>query len=134
MYILSLMDRKSQQLGMSFGTAGGRLRKALLFKLMQIASMDLCFRCGSKIELERDMSIEHKEAWLDSQNPIEKFFDLDNVAFSHLRCNSSHKKHWNKKYSTQEESYRAQRAQTKRWNQENYSTEARRARYLRTGN
>ena len=32
--------------------------------------------------------MEHVEPWLDSDNPIIKFYDLDNIKFSHLSCNS----------------------------------------------
>lgn len=32
-------------------------------------------------------SIEHLVPWLDSNNPIELYFDLDNISFSHLSCN-----------------------------------------------
>jgi hypothetical protein len=35
------------------------------------------------------MSIEHKESWMNSNTPIKKFFDLNNIAFSHKNCNYS---------------------------------------------
>jgi hypothetical protein len=44
---------------------------------------------GAEIESEKQLSIEHKIPWLDSENPISLFFDLENIAFSHLSCNSS---------------------------------------------
>lgn len=78
---------KSKLLGMPFGTASGRLRKAILFNLVQKLEEDICFRCGEKIENIDNFSIEHKEAWQKTDNPVESFFDLDNIAFSHLRCN-----------------------------------------------
>ena len=34
-----------------------------------------------------DLSIEHKVPWMSADNPIDAFFDLDNIAFSHLKCN-----------------------------------------------
>lgn len=49
--------------------------------------MNFCHQCGSEIENEQNLSIEHKEPWLDSDDPVGKFFDLDNIAFSHLACN-----------------------------------------------
>lgn len=79
--------KKNEQLGMSYGSACHRLRKSVLFVLLQRAGMDYCHRCGNVIESVRDLSLEHIEPWLDSDNPSEMFFDLDNIAFSHLRCN-----------------------------------------------
>lgn len=82
------MKKKDIQLGMPHGTASGQLRKKILFSLLEETNKNICFQCGNKIEKESDLSIEHKEPWLDSENPTKKFFDLDNIAFSHLSCNS----------------------------------------------
>lgn len=72
---------------MPFGTACGRLRKSILFSLLKKHNENVCFQCGNKIEKEEDLSIEHKIPYLDSENPTKLFFDLDNIAFSHLKCN-----------------------------------------------
>ena len=80
--------RKKEQLGMHVGTASAILRKSLLFSMAKKLGMCTCFQCGNVIEGIDDFSIEHKVAWLDSNNPKELFFSLDNIAFSHLRCNS----------------------------------------------
>lgn len=80
--------KKNKQLGMSHGTANGRLRKKLLFSLVQQTNQDICFRCHKRIESVEELSIDHKKAWLDSENPKELFFDLDNIAYSHLSCNA----------------------------------------------
>lgn len=79
--------KKTQQLGMPHGTASNRMRKSLLWKYIKLAGHDVCFQCGQKINSEADLSIEHKTPWLDSENPVELYFDLDNIAFSHLTCN-----------------------------------------------
>lgn len=80
-------QKKTQQLGMNPSTASGRLVKDTLFRLA-VEAGNSCFHCGE--ELTRDtFSIEHKEPWLDSENPSDKFFDQNNIAFSHLSCNSS---------------------------------------------
>ncbi len=34
-----------------------------------------------------EFSIEHKIPWQSAEDPKESFFDLDNIAFSHLKCN-----------------------------------------------
>lgn len=79
------MDTKSEQLRMPFGTACGRLRKLILFDLLQKHGKNYCYRCGREIETVDDLSIEHKIAWL--HNDPDLFWDLDNVAFSHVKCN-----------------------------------------------
>ena len=78
---------KSEQLGMSLGKANARLRKKILFDLVKKCNLDFCYRCNEKIEKIEDLSIEHKIHWLHSENPKELFFDLGNIAFSHLKCN-----------------------------------------------
>lgn len=79
--------RKDQQLGMPHGTATGRLRKIILFDCIQKLELDFCFHCGKKILEIENFSIEHKRPWLDSDDPVGLFFDLENIAFSHLKCN-----------------------------------------------
>lgn len=81
------MNKKSKVLGMNSTTARSRLVKMILFKLLQDHNLDNCFRCKEKIVDIKDLSIEHKIPWLNSENPIELFFDLDNISFSHLSCN-----------------------------------------------
>jgi hypothetical protein len=80
--------KKNSQLGMDAGTAANQLRKMILFNLIQYTGRDICFHCNKKITTERQLSVEHIVPWLDSENPIGLFFDLDNISFSHLSCNS----------------------------------------------
>jgi glutamyl/glutaminyl-tRNA synthetase len=80
---------KADLLGMPAGTASARLKKMILFKLVKGADLDTCYRCGYKIEDIDELSIEHMISWQLSENPVETFFDLDNVSFSHLNCNVS---------------------------------------------
>ena len=77
--------KKAETLGMPHGTAVHRLRKSLLYKYVKMAGENYCFKCGAEIESVDDISIEHKEPWEGVS--AELFFDLDNVAFSHLKCN-----------------------------------------------
>jgi hypothetical protein len=81
------MDKCSIQLGMPHGTAAGRLAKLVLFKLIQETGKDTCFRCGFKIETARELNLDHKIAWLDAPNAIELYWDLNNIGFSHDKCN-----------------------------------------------
>jgi hypothetical protein len=80
-------ERKTQTLGLPLGTASNRLRKSILFKLIKKCGEDLCYRCNKQIESVEQLSIDHKEDWLYSDKPIQLFYDLENIAFSHLKCN-----------------------------------------------
>ena len=81
------MSEKDRLLGMSHGTASNRLRKMILFDLLQQFDFDHCFRCDQQIEDIDDLSIEHMTPWQGADDPKATFFDLENIAFSHLRCN-----------------------------------------------
>ena len=125
--------KKREQLGMDDSTASHKLRKLILFSLVQQTARDVCFRCQTKIETIEDLSIEHKTPWLDSNNPIGAFFDLNNIAFSHLKCNIADRRKPNKKYFTEGELKAANQSRWRDSKRRNYSSEARRAKYLRTG-
>lgn len=125
------MKKKAHQLGMNPSTASHRLVKDLLFRFVILAGHK-CHRCGEELN-RADFSIDHKVPWRNSDNPIGLFFDLDNIAFSHLSCNVSVGQVWNKKYATKAELQEARREQTTRWSREHYTPERRRAQYLRTG-
>ena len=58
-----------------------------------------------KILNVKDMSIDHKINWLDSEDPIKTFFDTENILFSHASCNSAHTR--NRKYKNKEEALQA---------------------------
>ena len=81
--------RKSAFLGMPHGTACGRLRKLILFNLLLRHGENVCFKCSELIETAGELSIEHKEPW-EGVN-VELFWDMENIAFSHLRCNKTHR-------------------------------------------
>lgn len=63
---------------MPIGTASARLKKALMPRLFQKLGENLCYRCGERIEEDKDLSVEHKLAWFDVDPAL--FWDLDNVA------------------------------------------------------
>ena len=79
--------KKQKQLGMPIGTASGKLKKNLLFLLVKQLDKNYCYQCGAMIETADELSIEHKTPWLDSEDPKGLYFNLDNIAFSHLTCN-----------------------------------------------
>jgi hypothetical protein len=75
-------------LGMPAGTAFARLRKILLFDLACRLEVATCFHCGHEIRSVSEFSIEHKEPW-EGPDATRLFFDISNIAFSHLACNSA---------------------------------------------
>ena len=80
---------KARQLGMPYGTAANKLRKRILFSLAQELCLTECTRCGEEIKEIENFTIDHIRPWLHSGAPVRLFFDLDNIAFSHLSCNCS---------------------------------------------
>lgn len=83
---MSSNARKDALLGEPHGTAQAKLRKALLFKYVQLAGHDVCCRCDQRIESLRDFSVEHKRSWQESADQRAAFFDL---ATSHFRVYSA---------------------------------------------
>jgi len=57
----------------------------ILFDLVKRLDEDICFKCSERIETIDELSIEHKQPWEGVS--VELFWALDNIAFSHLRCN-----------------------------------------------
>ena len=81
--------RKSAFLGVPHGTACHRLRKLILFALLQRHGENVCFKCSQIIETPDELSIEHKRPWEGVS--VELYWSLENIAFSHLRCNRNHR-------------------------------------------
>ena len=82
------MNERARQLGVPYGTARSILNKKIMFSFVQRLGLDTCYRCGKTIEDVDNLSVEHKQAWLHEPNARELFFDLENIAFSHHKCNS----------------------------------------------
>jgi hypothetical protein len=83
--------RAVETLGMSHGAACSRLRKMVLFRQLAKYDDNVCVRCSEKIENIDELSIEHVKPWEGLSADL--FWDLDNVAFSHMRCNKPHTFH-----------------------------------------
>ncbi len=82
--------KKSKQLKMPFGTACNRLRKSILFHLLKKHKENFCYRCHKIINSSEELSIEHKKDWLDNDTNL--FWDIKNIAFSHLKCNTANRR------------------------------------------
>ena len=95
--------KKNELLGIPFGTACSRLRKLILFNLAQKLKMDICYRCKKPITTVDRFSIDHKDPWASSKNPIKAFFDVNKIAFSHIGCNTGARYSPIKKYTNSKE-------------------------------
>lgn len=94
---------KSEDLGMPFGTACGRLRKLIMFDMCRRLGEHICFRCGTEIEDISQFTIEHKVPWSGAEDAVEKFFSLDNISFSHHACNVAAARKPTRKFTSREE-------------------------------
>jgi hypothetical protein len=102
-------DKQELQLGMPHGMATSRLRKMLLFRFVQQNKQDICHHCCQKISSLEEFSVEHVVPWLDSQDPAQLFFDLNNITYSHRSCNTGAARRPNRKYFTAQERLEANR-------------------------
>jgi len=78
--------KKKNQLGMHPSTASNRLCKDLIWDFVVKTEQNHCYHCHHEMTRE-SFSIEHKTPWLDSDDPLGMFFDLENISFSHQSCN-----------------------------------------------
>ena len=107
------LAKRRMLLGMDAGTASLRLKKHIMWLMAVRLNLHICYRCGTHIEDKDSFSIEHKQSWMSSPDPVAAFFDLDNIAFSHLSCNSRASVPINKKYFTEEDRIAAEREQNR---------------------
>ena len=121
------MSVKNQQLGMNVSTANHKLKVDLLFKFVVLAGHK-CHRCGK--ELTRDtFSVDHIQPWLHTDKPLELFFDLDNIAFSHQACNTGARRcNGPRLYDPPTAAARVKESKRRHW-----TPEKRREHYLKTG-
>ena len=82
-------ERRAKALGMHFSTASAKLKRLIMFSLIQETGRDICFVCNKPIEKEDDFSIEHMLPW--ESRDVDLFWDLNNIAFSHKKCNRPHR-------------------------------------------
>jgi hypothetical protein len=123
-------NKKQEQLGMNPSTASHRLVKDILWNFIVKTGENTCHRCGNAM-CRSTFTIEHIEPWLDSDNPIELFFSLSNISFSHASCNFSNARKPNERFDKdkQREEYLERKRKHFR---DNYTTEKRRERYLKS--
>ena len=73
--------------GLSVSTANYRLLRLIIFNMAKELNRHLCYRCNQPTLLS-DFSIEHKNPWAWKDNSLEIFMDYENIAISHVNCNS----------------------------------------------
>jgi hypothetical protein len=119
---------------MSFSKASYILYRDLLYSLVVKAQLNSCVHCKKSLSRET-FSIEHLVPWQDSLNPIELFFSLENIGFSHLSCNISKARKYSKRDLTEEQKLEIKRRVQRKWrkdNAEKYSKQ-RKDKYNRLG-
>jgi hypothetical protein len=83
-----------EQLGVSIGTARCRLVRLIIFDFIIKTANNKCFKCLSPMTLE-DFTIEHKKPWFNQNKASDLYFDLENISFSHAKCNRPDNPNWN---------------------------------------
>lgn len=125
-------QEKHKQLGMNHSTASNRLVKDILWSYIVMNGEDYCHVCKEQMCRE-DFSIEHKEPWLHSDDPVGLFFDINNITYSHKSCNYSNARRPNKVYESEQDRLKA-KSKRKYWNTPvEVRKQKRREKYLRTG-
>lgn len=128
-----MSDKKKMQLGMNPSTASHRLVKDLLWNFVKTTGQESCCKCGEIMRRE-SFSIEHVIPWLDSEDPVGMYFDLENIKYSHLSCNRADARNTTKKYFSREEKLQGQRDAQKVLDKSRvYCPKARREQYQKHG-
>ena len=84
-----ISDKAESQLKMNPRTASHKLNRNIVISLLAETNRDKCLRCADTLTHD-SWSVEHLEEWLDSDNPINNFFRLDNIGFVCKTCNSTY--------------------------------------------
>lgn len=72
---------------MNLGTASHLLRRNMMFQLVTNAGLNRCLKCEKLIETPEELSMDHIKPWRNVSSEL--FWDLDNIAFSHRKCNKA---------------------------------------------
>lgn len=71
---------------MPYSTAERQLRKSIIHELAKQLGKNKCSRCGAEIKSPEDLAIIHLRDWQDDPAG---FWDLTNIAFSHVGCQAA---------------------------------------------
>lgn len=78
-------SKRREFMGMNPATARARLSASILFDFAGKLGLLDCWQCDEPIKTPAEFSIEHKKPYL--WKDLSLYWDLDNIAFSHLVCN-----------------------------------------------
>jgi len=79
----------SKMLGMSRTTARHRLYRNLIWDMFTKLHGRICYRCKGPLHND-DWHIDHIQPWAIASKPAEMYFNLENIALSHSKCNIIH--------------------------------------------
>lgn len=77
-------QKRSEQLGMPYGTASNKLRLKVIFDLLCSVGKNNCFVCNSIIDSPENLAVAHKKQWVDVDPSL--FWKTDNIVFKHQKC------------------------------------------------
>jgi hypothetical protein len=83
------LNKKTEQLGMSYGKANNILVRNIIWKFILQLNLNSCHHCKKEMTRE-NFTIEHIEPWLDSEDPVDLFFN-DNLGEMHKITSSKNK-------------------------------------------
>lgn len=74
------------------GISKSKARRQLVTRILYDYFSDklgrvFCFRCACSIDKEEEFHLDHIDGYLDSDDPLQKYLDIDNIAASHPYCN-----------------------------------------------
>lgn len=128
-----MSDKKKKQLGMNPSTARSRLIQDVMWMLIVKCGNNSCHHCNEPMSRET-FSVEHMEPWLDSEDPVGLYFDLENISFSHQSCNSGAARRPHAYKDVLDKEQRQKKSRKRNYeNNFNYNSKTRREQYLRTG-
>jgi len=78
---------RKEIIGMSHASASRQLYRMILLKYLKKLGLNICFRCKKPIEDVETLSLDHKVDWMNHENAHALFWDINNIAFSHKKCN-----------------------------------------------
>jgi hypothetical protein len=83
----------------NFSTANRILKRSILLSAAGHIGMNKCFKCKEPLTVD-DFTIAHIKPWrrcYDRDGDANLFWDIDNIALEHAKCNCVDAEHWSKR-------------------------------------
>lgn len=81
-----LNKRRGKLLGIDMKNARSKLYKFFAYAYFVLKHGASCRVCGETVQID-DMTLEHIKPWMLCDNPINAYYDLENVDLCHEECN-----------------------------------------------